>query len=173
MDRLSCLSGHMDPIAASLGRALIPALTSPETAKALFVEHVALAINTHLAQTYGGLQVPAGRRTGRLSRRLEKRAKEFLLLHIGEDISMAAVAAECGLSRSYFIKAFKETTGRTPHKWLLDRRLEQAKDLLLGSGTSIAEIAAECGFADQCHLTRVFTNVIGIPPGAWRRDNAA
>ncbi|GGF04723.1 AraC family transcriptional regulator [Aliidongia dinghuensis] len=173
IDRLFSGPGIVDPIAASLGRALLPALSDPTVAKALFVEHVALALNSHLAQTYGGLQVPAARQIGRLSGPQERRARELLLLHVGKEASITAIAAECGLSRSYFIKAFKQTTGMTPHKWLLDRRIQQAKDLLLRPGTAIAETAVDCGFADQSHLTRVFTSVVGMPPGAWRREHAA
>jgi AraC family transcriptional regulator len=169
---LSCLPGALDPIAASLARALIPALSSPTGASAFFIDHIALAINSHLAQTYGGLPVPAPRAHGRLSRAQERRAKEFLTTHSGDDVSIATVAAACGLSRSYFIKAFKESIGTTPHKWLLEHRVQQAKRLLAGHGTSIAQIAAECGFADQSHLTRVFTSALGISPGAWRRENA-
>ena len=168
---LVCPPGVLDPIAACLGRALIPALNSPTEASALFVDHVALAINTHLAQAYGGLRMPMARHTGRLSRQQERRATEFLTQRLGDDISIAAVAKECGLSRSYFIKSFKETTGKTPHKWLLDYRVQQAKALLSQDQLPIAEIAAACGFADQSHLTRVFTSAIGIPPGAWRREN--
>jgi AraC family transcriptional regulator len=169
---LRCPLAVQDPIAASLGRSLLPTLTSPGSANGFFVDHLALAISMHLAQTYGGLRSASPRPQGRLSRLQEKRAKEFLIRHAGDDISIASVAAECGLSRSYFIKAFKETTGTTPHKWLLAHRVRQAKELLAKDKIPIAEIAAACGFADQSHLTRVFTSVLGMPPGAWRRENA-
>jgi len=173
VETLSCQSGRADPIAACLGQALLPALTNPSAVSTLFIEQVALALNIHFAQTYGGMQEPRPRTTRRLSRVQERRAKEFLIDHVGDAISVTAVAAACGLSRSYFIKAFRETTGKTPHKWLLDQRVQKAKALLTQSGTSIADIAAACGFADQSHLTRVFTDTLGIPPGAWRRDNAS
>jgi AraC-like DNA-binding protein len=172
IESLKCPTGLPDPITASLGRALLPALGSPSAASAFFVDHVALAINTHLAQAYGGLRVAAPRARGRLSRPQERRAKEFLVRHAGDDISIAAVARECGLSRSYFIKAFKETAGQTPHKWLLEYRVRQAGRMLAEEKVSIAEIAAALGFADQSHLTRVFTRAFGMPPGAWRRENA-
>jgi integrase len=58
-----------------------------------------------------------------------------------------------------------------PAARMLDYRIQQAKALLSQDQLPIAEIAAACGFADQSHLTRVFTNTIGIPPGAWRREN--
>jgi len=173
VDCLRCAAGTPDPVTASLARALLPALTQPELAQPLFVDQVALALNTHLAQSYGGLHIPAARGSGRLSRRQEERAKEILQISTGGELSIAEVAAECGLSRSYFIKAFKETTGKTPHRWHLDHRIERVKELLAGNTLPIAEIAVICGFADQSHLTRVFTSTIGMPPGAWRREYRA
>lgn len=173
VDCLRCPSGTADAVASSLARALLPALAQPDLAQPLFVDQVALALNTHLAQSYGGLHIPSARGNGRLSRRQEERAKEILQVNAGGEVSIADVAAECGLSRSYFIKAFKETTGKTPHKWHLDHRIERVKELLAGDDMPIAEIAVTCGFADQSHLTRVFSNTIGMPPGAWRREYRA
>lgn len=169
VEALGCPAGTADPVAANLARALVPLMRSPETA-ALFVDQVALAFTTHMAQRHGGLHIPAARAGGRLSRRQEERAKEILQVRSGADISIADVAAECGLSRSYFIKAFKETTGKTPHQWHLDHRVEQVKELLTREDLPIAEIAVICGFADQSHLTRVFGSATGMPPGAWRRE---
>jgi AraC-like DNA-binding protein len=63
--------------------------------------------------------------------------------------------------------------GVAPHRWLINRRVELAKDLLRDRETSLSEIALRCGFADQSHFTRVFTRWAGVSPGAWRRDMAA
>ena len=85
------------------------------------------------------------------------------------DFPVAALARCCGLSRSYFIRAFKVSMGLPPHHWLMRRRIERAQALLVLTSESIAEIAIGCGFADQSHLTRVFHNVVGESPAAWRR----
>lgn len=106
-------------------------------------------------------------RSGGLTRWQERRAKEFLSANL-KQVKIADAARECGLSRSHFIKAFKQATGETPHRWLLRLRTSKAQALLLGS-LSIAEIAQECGFADQSHFTRVFRSLVGVPPGLWRR----
>jgi AraC-like DNA-binding protein len=74
------------------------------------------------------------------------------------------------LSRSYFNKAFKESFGRTPSKWLTEYRVARVKELLL-QDLSIAEVAISCGFADQSHMTRVFTSLTGEPPARFRRKN--
>jgi len=89
------------------------------------------------------------------------------------DIPVTALARSCGLSRSYFIRAFKRSMGLPPHHWLMHRRIERAREMLVRTKESIAEIAISCGFADQSHLTRVFHNVVGESPAAWRRRHKA
>ncbi len=82
---------------------------------------------------------------------------------------MAAAAAACGLPLGRFARAFRETVGMPPYRWLRGFRVERAKELLLASKLALAQIAYDCGFADQSHFTRVFTQVVGTTPGAWRR----
>jgi AraC-like DNA-binding protein len=88
---------------------------------------------------------------------------------LAKDISVAQLAREVGLSSSYFARAFRKATGRPPHRWLLEQRIEATQSLLLNSQMSLEEIAKACGFSDQSHLTRAFTRMIGTSPGAWRR----
>ena len=83
--------------------------------------------------------------------------------------SIAEIAAECGLSSSYFAKAFKQATGSPPHAWLAMKRIERAKQLLTGTNDDLAEIALACGFVDQSHLGRAFQKHEGCSPGRWRR----
>jgi len=165
---LSCVPAVIDPVLANLGAALLPAFERPAEASALFVDQVSLALQAHVTTFYGGLRQPV-RRTGGLSPRQETRAKNYLAATAPVEVSVAGAAAACDLSQSYFIKAFKEATGRTPHRWLQEHRIGRAKELLLHS-LPITEIALECGFADQSHFTRVFKNVTGAPPGVWRRQ---
>lgn len=100
-------------------------------------------------------------------------AVQLLLGDIASDFPVALLASHCGLSRSYFIRAFKASMGLPPHHWLMHRRIEQAGDMLVQTNESIAEIAVSCGFADQSHLTRVFHAVVGTSPAAWRRRRRA
>jgi AraC family transcriptional regulator len=177
VERLHCPIGveRTDETMLHLARALNPVLARPEYATAVFTDHVFLAMIAHLAGAYGGLRrgdieayaAPKGRMLTPLQ---ERRVTSRLLDDLGADTNLSELAALCGLSRSYFIRAFKQITGMPPHRWLLMERVKHAKELLRGTKLPIAEIAVACGFADQSHLTRVFSKVLHIGPAAWRRQ---
>ena len=164
-----CRAGARDEVILGLSQALLPALANPRQASQLFLEQMGLAVLTHLYQAYGGHQAPIIKK-GVLAPWQQKRATEFLAAHVDAQISIGDLAETCALSRSYFNKAFKETFGKTPYRWLIEYRVARAKDLLM-SDASIAEIAVSCGFADQSHMTRTFSDITGEPPGYWRRQN--
>ncbi|MDB5879383.1 MAG: AraC family transcriptional regulator [Variovorax sp.] len=167
---LECVTGLKDPVLCALAAAMAPALEHPESASALFVDQMGLVIGTHLIQTYGGGAAAATKKRRGLSRLHEARAKEILRSRLDGNVSIADVADACNLSRSHFIRAFRESTGQTPHQWMLKHRVELALGHMLGSQMPLAEIAHACGFADQSHFTRVFTQAMGAPPGNWRRQ---
>ena len=66
----------------------------------------------------------------------------------------------------------REDAGVSPHRWLLQHRVERAKELMRTRALSHADVAMFCGFADQSHFTRVFTAMAELSPGAWRRIHA-
>jgi AraC family transcriptional regulator len=99
-----------------------------------------------------------------------RRATEMMMSGLSGDIALSDVAAGCGLSLSYFTRAFKQSTGDPPHRWLLRQRIERAKELLRDPQVTLAEVAVACGFADQSHFTRVFNASAGASPGVWRRN---
>src|SRR5215469_11923693 len=87
--------------------------------------------------------------TARLSSRQEKAAKAALVAHLSTETSVKKIALACGFSVSRFNRAFKNTTGMPPYRWLRSHRVERAKDLLLNSTLALGQIAYELGFADQ------------------------
>ena len=159
--------GNEDPIMRALTSSLYPALDQPEQANRLFVDHVMLAVGFHVAQTYGGLKAVLTH--GGLAPWQERRAKEMIDAHLDGEILLDELAKQCGLSSSHFSRAFRQSTGTSPHRWLLHQRVERAKRLLRDRHSSLPEVALACGFADQSHLTRVFTKLSGVGPTAWRR----
>lgn len=164
---LSPTQSSADPVMLGLAKALLPALARPEDAHPLFLTHMRRAILAHLVQRYGGLKLTS-RATGTLAAWQERKVIDHIVRHLDAPVSIAELAHMCGLSRSYFIKAFGRSFGRTPHRWLTDLRVRKARDLLRGS-MSIAEVAYACGFADQSHFTRVFSDAVGVSPARFRQ----
>ena len=169
--RLNAVHGaaNHDPTIQGLISCLLPALGAPEAAFGLFVDHVLLAAAAHIGRNYGRMEAASQPSRGRLAAWQERRAKEVLEAHLHSGLRLADAASACGLSASHFARAFKQSTGQPPHRWLLHRRAERAKDLLRDTDATLAETALACGFADQSHFSRVFTRVVGVSPGAWRR----
>ena len=157
-------AGIDDAVVHHLALSLMPAFRNPAEANRLFVDHVTLAISTHVAHIYGGLR-SSGPKRGGLALWQEKLALEVLDANLAGEISHAAIAAQCGLSASHFARAFRISTGLAPHRWLLKRRIDKAKEMLRDTATPLSLIAQDCGFADQSHFTRVFTRLTGIAPG--------
>jgi AraC family transcriptional regulator len=158
-----------DATIAHLGGSVLPALRCPDQASHLFVDHVLLALGTHVAQTYGGMRLLARLVGGGLAAWQVRRARELLSANLHGRVLLREVAQECRLSVSHFSRAFRCTMGVAPHKWLLAHRIEVAKEKLRNGRLPLLEVALLCGFADQSHFTRVFTRMVGISPGAWRR----
>ncbi len=88
----------------------------------------------------------------------------------GRRLSTAQMASAVKLSESWFSQVFKNTTGMSPYQWQLNKRVEQARNLLSGTDLSVADIADRLGFSDQAHLTKAFRQLVGKTPASWRRD---
>lgn len=94
------------------------------------------------------------------------RARECLDDDPAAPRSLAALAADAGLSRYQFLRAFTRLTGLPPHAYVLQRRVQRARHLVR-TGLPLAEAAAASGFADQSHMTRCFVRNFGLTPGAF------
>ena len=162
-----------DPILYHFGACLSALLEHPEENNSLLVDYIALSLQNHLYQTYSATPASSRRARGGLAPWQESRAKEAMEADLDKEINIARLAYECGLSTSQFARAFKQSTGCPPHRWLLERRIKRAQDLLLTSDKTLAEIAGSCGFFDPSHLTRAFGQIVGTSPGLWRRARRA
>ncbi len=90
--------------------------------------------------------------------------------HLADDVGLDTLAAIADLSPKHFARAFRQSTGMPPHRWLIERRIDRAKALLRTADLSLAEISLACGFADQSHFTAAFRKLVGFTPGGYRRD---
>jgi len=99
-----------------------------------------------------------------------RRITAFMNEHAHQDLALEELAALAGLSAKHFARAFRQSTGVPPHRWLIERRIERAKKLLITGDLGLAEIAVACGFADQSHFTAAFRRGMGVTPGAFRKE---
>lgn len=162
--------GHDDGIIRHIGASVQEGLRRPDETNQLFVDHMMLALTAHVAQTYGGLRPSAEPNRGGLAPWQVKRACDRLESDLAGKVALQQIAAELGLSVSHFSRAFRMSTGLPPHQWLLRQRVKAAKQLMTVRDLPLSEIAMSAGFANQSHFTRVFSSMVGVSPGAWRRE---
>ncbi len=160
--------GSRDETLLHLGSALVPAFKEPGKANRLFIDQVFLAASTHLISKHSAQQPLASVRGG-LTPWQEKTTKEFLAANVQSNVSLADLANLCDLSPPQFARLFKKSTGTSPYRWFIERRLSLSKLMLESTNDDLAEIALACGFADQSHFTRTFSRIVGLSPAAWRR----
>ena len=98
-----------------------------------------------------------------------RRVLELIETHRGEELDLQKIATELGLSNRSVHRHFKDAMGMPPMRYLLQHRVEKAKDFIRYSDYALKEIAELTGFKTIHHFTRVFHEVTGVPPAAWRR----
>ena len=102
-----------------------------------------------------------------------RRSLELLEARIADDIGLAEIANEAGLSSTHFAAVFRAATGMPPHRWLMKRRVERACGLLHDPGRPITDIALACGFSSSQHFATAFRKYMDTTPSAYRRERLA
>ena len=136
----------------------------------LYISTLGLAIGLRVLTKYSRIDLAAPRVfKGALAPHQLRKAQDYIDANLVGDATLDDIAQVTGLSSKHFARAFQRSTGVPPHRWLLQRRIERARNLLATGGLPLAEIALVCGFADQSHLTVAFRKMTGMTPGAFRR----
>lgn len=161
--------GAADPIMFNLARAMLPALRAPREVSQLYVDYMSLAFHSHVMAYYSGPNQDRKRVRPGLMPWQARVAAEVIASRLDGKVSVAELAAQCNLSQSHFSRAFVQTFGMPPHRWLLEQRVVRAKDLIERGAMPLSDISLACGFASQSHLSRVFSAVTGTTPSKWRR----
>jgi AraC family transcriptional regulator len=165
--------GFQDPLLTQIGLALWRELEQPAPASNLYAQAAAQMLAVHLLRHYTskGSAVKERKQNLRgLTGRQLKQVVDFILAHLSQDLSLEDLASLIGFSPSHFARLFRQTTGESPHQFVLHQRVERARHLLQETDASLVQIAAACGFANQSHLTAVFKDHFGLTPRAYRRD---
>lgn len=158
--------GVRDPEIERIGRSVVRELAGEAIGTRPMIESLALALAVRLVRMHSNFaSVSSG--TPLVAWRL-RRATEFMTAHLDRDIGLVEIAGAVGLSPWHFARAFREATGVPPHRWLVEKRIERARDLLANSTMRLAEVALASGFSSQSSFTTTFRRLTGATPGRWR-----
>ena len=164
------VAGKQDLVLAQIAKLVVPFLGTGSGPPALVLDHLELVLGAHLVQRYADARPTHAVAPRGLAAWQRRRVTELLRADIEANVRLADLAQACELSVSHFARSFKASFGVTCHRWLIERRIERARELLSATRLSLAEIAIESGFADQASFTRTFHRVVGVSPGRWRRE---
>ena len=131
---------------------------------------MSLGVALRLCRTHAQTNRASAPERGKLTPAQRLRVEEFIAAHLDADILLAGLAEAAGFSKPHFVRLFRNTVGASPHQYVLQRRVEEARRLVQGSHLTLAEIASTTGFASQSHLHRVFLRAYGVTPGEARRQ---
>lgn len=163
-----------DPLIWQIGLALLTEAEAQEPAGRLYAESLANTLAFHLFRHYNAGEPKAtATATGGLTGRRLRLATEFINDHLAEDFTLADLATVVDLSPFHFARAFKRTTGLTPQQYLMQQRIERAKDLLAQEDLPIVEVSAQVGFKNQSHFTTFFRRYTAMTPKVWRASYLA
>lgn len=134
----------------------------------LMAESMATIIALHLYRHYADSPVSFRHERGGLAHHRLSRVLDYIESHLADDLGLHELATVAGFSIHHFAAAFRESTGQTPYRYVLERRIRLARRLLRESNKAIAEIALDTGFADQSHFTVNFRKQTGMTPSRYR-----
>jgi AraC family transcriptional regulator len=161
--------GTIDLWALHMAGMLKAELTQRETANELYVNSLITMFGIHLLRNYSSTRKLAANVKGGLSARAASRVVNFLDENFTRKLSVAELAAVSGLNRRHFIQAFTQTFGEPPHRYLVERRLAFAEELLVKGDLTIPEVAHLSGFSDQSQLTTTMKKYRQVTPMQMRR----
>jgi AraC family transcriptional regulator len=105
---------------------------------------------------------------GGLGAKRLQRVLAYIDAHLSENIGLQEMAIVAGLGQYHFSTMFKQSMNVSPYRYVIDRRIEQAKSHLKQTDQAISDVALACGFADQSHLNKHFRRLVGMTPRAFR-----
>jgi AraC family transcriptional regulator len=166
--------GARAPAVERIGLALLAELAEGGPMGEVYAESLATALAVQLLRNHSSrgraIAVEVERRpAGGLSKSELRRITDYIESHIDRGLTLAGLAHEARLSPYHFARMFKLSTGRSPHRYVVERRVERARDLLVNTDLPLSEVALRAGFADQSHLAKQTRRFLGITPKELRR----
>ena len=135
----------------------------------LYIESLTNVLAIHLLREYSTHRPRVAAYAGGLGDRTLLHVSDYINAHLAESMKLADLAAIAGMSQYHFSRLFKQSMGLSPHQYVLQQRVERAKQLLKNSKMAIADIAFQCGFNSQSHLGKCFRESTGVTPRNYRK----
>jgi AraC family transcriptional regulator len=157
-----------DPQLETIAMLLRTELNQNSLGGRLYIESLANVLVIQLLRKYSVSKPHLSVYDGGLPQQQLLQVLEYIREHLDQDIKLADLAGLLKMSQFHFSHLFKQAIGTSPHQYLLQQRIEQAKLLLKRSDRSIMDIALECGFNSHSHLSKTFRQLTGVTPKAYR-----
>ncbi len=158
-----------DPVIQQLALALKTEIQTGCLSGRLYGESLGTALAARLAWNYAVSKPSLEFKANGLSSLQLARVIDYMKVNLAQDLSILDLATLTGMSESHFSRSFKQSVGIAPYQYLIQQRVERAKQLLKQPAISISDIALDCGFANQTHLTKVFRQMTGTTPKAYQK----
>jgi AraC-like DNA-binding protein len=137
----------------------------------LFGQSIATALAVYLAQRYSSSLPVLRNYRGGISKVRLNRVLEYIAAKLQDDMSLSALADIAGMNLYHFSRLFKQSTGFSPHRYVLEQRIRRGQQLLRTSDMTVLEASVRSGFADQGHFTKVFRRFAGVTPTEYRAQS--
>ncbi len=159
-----------DPQIESIGMMLLSELQQENLGGKLYIESLVNILAVNLLRQYSTTQPRLAIYEGGLSERQLLQVLEYINEYLDREIKLADLARLLDMSQFHFSYLFKRSLGIPPYQYLLQQRIERAKQLLMQKEQSIMDIALECGFNSHSHLSKQFRQLTGMTPKAFRAN---
>lgn len=161
--------GIKDTFLTSLGKHLNQELQEGNPFGQLYIDTAAQLLAVHLLAYHSSYCYHSKSYRKSLDIRALKRVKEYIMEHLSDDVRLATLAAIVGISAYHFARLFKQSTGLSPHQYVLQCRMEKAKQLLCETGLTLQSVAEQVGYTSANHFINLFHRSTGLTPAAYRK----
>lgn len=171
-DRLELLPTFQtrDPQIEAIAMMLLSELHQESSGSQLYIDSLANVLAIHLLRNHTTTRPQLPLYEGGLPQRQLLKVLDYIDAHLGHGIKLSELAQQVDMSQFHFGRLFKQSLGVSPYQYLLQQRVERAKQLLKQTDNSIVAIALDCGFNSHSHLNRKFRQLTGMTPKAYRAD---
>lgn len=147
---------------------LVTELHQQDSSNRLYLDSLTNVLAVNLLRHHATTQPQLETYEGGLPPRQLRQVLDYIDAHFEQQIKLENLAQLLGMSQFHFSRLFKQSLGSSPYQYLIQQRVERAKQLLKQTDQPIVEIALACGFNSHSHLSKTFRQIIGVTPKAYR-----